>query len=111
MNRFVPLPLVLLALVTGCAPRAPRIELPARVAADCESRSVKQTAIGSVVASTDDVVRPGAYPGDAAMLKRIHNGGGAIAYWPAQPLRLPQTAKALGVDGDYLMLTRAARIR
>ena len=108
MNRFVPLPLVLLALVTGCAPHAPRIELPARVTADCESRSVKQTAIGSVVASTDDVIRAGTYPGDAAMRKQIRDGGGAIAYWPGQPLRLPNTAKALGVDGDYLTLTQVA---
>ena len=76
--------------------------------ADCESRSVKQTAIDSIVASTDDAIRPGTYPGDAAMLARIRSGGGAIAYWPAQPLRLPQTAKALGVQGDYLTLTRAS---
>ena len=108
MNKLALLPLVLLAVASGCAPRAPRIELPARVQADCESRSVKQTAIGSIVASTDDVIRPGTYPGDAAMLKQIKNGGGAIAYWPAQALRLPQTAKALGVDGDYVTLTKAA---
>lgn len=106
-RRAAALALALLA-VSGCsAPRAPRLQLPLRVEADCESRSVKQTAIDSIVASTDDTVRPGTYPGDAAMRKKIKNGGGAFAYWPSQQLQLPRTAKALGVDGDYVELVRA----
>jgi len=103
------LPLALAALATaGCVSHAPRIGLPLRVEADCESRSVNQTAIGSIVASTDDVVRPGTYPGDAALRKRVRAGGGEIAYWPSQPLRLPRTAAALGENGEYLTLVKVA---
>jgi hypothetical protein len=102
--------LVLLAL-WGCASNAPRIKLPGNAEANCESRAVKQTAIGSIVASTDDTVRPGAYPGDAALRRVIKSdgkdGGGVFAYWPNQPLYAPNSAKTLGVAGDYLTLTRA----
>jgi hypothetical protein len=82
--------------------------MPLRVEADCESRAVRQTAIDSIVSSTDDKIVPGVYPGNAAMRKQIRAGGGAIAYWPSQPLKLPRTAKALGVQGDYVDLVRAA---
>lgn len=108
MNPRRLLPLVLLAAASACASHAPRLQIPVKVEADCESRAVRQTAIDSIVTSTDDTIRPGVYPGDAAMRKAIRQGGGAIAYWPKQPLRLPRTAKALGVDGDYVDLVRAA---
>jgi hypothetical protein len=99
-------PLVLLAVSAACAPSVPRLHLPIRTEASCESKSVKQTAIESIVASTDDTVRPGRYPGDAALRNAIKNGGGVIAYWESQPLRAPDTAKALGLSGD-LDLKRA----
>jgi hypothetical protein len=92
--------------VAACAPPAPRLHLPIRTEANCESRSVKQTAIDSIVASVDDTIRPGRYPGDAVLRKAIQHGGGVIAYWEAQPFRAPDTAKALGVAGD-LDLKRA----
>jgi hypothetical protein len=100
------LPLALLAVSAACAPNAPRLHLPIRTEANCESKSVKQTAIESIVASTDDTVREGRYPGDAPLRKAIRNGGGVFAYWERQPLRAPDTAKALGVAGD-LDLKRA----
>jgi hypothetical protein len=93
------LSLALLA-VSACAPSVPRLHLPIRTEANCESKSVKQTAIDSIVASTDDTVREGRYPGDAPLRKAIKNGGGVFAYWESQPLRAPDTAKALGVIGD-----------
>ncbi|HWT05254.1 MAG TPA: hypothetical protein VN224_05815 [Xanthomonadales bacterium] len=100
------LPLALLVL-TACTSSAPRLQLPFRTEANCESRSVKQTAIDSIVASTDDTIRPGRYPGDAVMRKAVKTGGGGVfAYWRAQPFPAPDTAKALGVSGD-LMLKRA----
>jgi hypothetical protein len=100
------LPLALLALA-ACASSGPRFHIPDRVDADCESRAVKQTAIEAIVASTDDTVRPAAYPGDAALRKTIKRIGGAFAYWNAQPFRAPDTAKAIGASGDTLTLTRA----
>ncbi|HEY4442573.1 MAG TPA: hypothetical protein VGN14_19120 [Candidatus Elarobacter sp.] len=103
--------LAALALLWGCA-SAPKIALPSKAEANCENRAVKQTAIGSIVASIDDTVRPGTYPGDGALRRVIRStgkdGGGVFAYWPNQPLYAPDTAKALGVTGDYLVLTRAA---
>ncbi|BDE05732.1 hypothetical protein WPS_10080 [Vulcanimicrobium alpinum] len=102
--RFRVLALALLA--TGCVSSAPRLYLPYELEANCESRSVKQTAINSIVASIDDTIRPGTYPGDAVMRPIVHRGGGVIARWHDQPLRAPDTAKALGVNGD-LILRRA----
>jgi hypothetical protein len=96
----------LLLVLSACGSSAPRLQLPYRTEANCESRSVKQTAIESIVASTDDTVREGRYPGDAALRKTIKQDGGVFAYWRDQPLRAPDTAKALGVSGDP-MLTRA----
>ena len=100
------LPLALLAVSAACSSNVPRLHLPIRTEANCESKSVKQTAIDSIVASTDDTVREGHYPGDAPLRKAIKNGGGVFAYWENQPLRAPDTAKALGVSGD-LDLKRA----
>jgi hypothetical protein len=106
-SRLLPLAL---AVLTACSSPAPRLQLPSRTDANCESRSVKQTAIDSIVGSVDDTVRPGRYPGDAALHKVIKgggvSGGGVFAYWRDQPFRAPDTAKALGVSGD-LMLKRA----
>jgi hypothetical protein len=96
----------LLLLASACAAQAPRLQLPSRTEANCESRSVKQTAIESIVASTDDTVREGRYPGDAAMRALVKRSGGVFAYWHDQPLRAPDTAKALGQSGD-LALERA----
>jgi hypothetical protein len=99
--------LVLLLALTACTSNAPRLWLPYKVEANCESRSVKQTAIDAIIASTDDTLRTGTYPGDAPMRKLVHSGGGVFAYWRNQPLRLPNTAKALGLDGDYVTVKRA----
>lgn len=87
----------------ACAPTGPRLQLPIRTEANCESKSVKQTAIDSIVASTDDVVRKGRYPGDAALRKVVKNGGGVFAYWTGQVLDVPRTAKAIGVSGDPVL--------
>jgi hypothetical protein len=111
VNRsFSRLSLAVLSLVVvapaACAPNAPRMQLPIRTEATCENRAVKQTAIESIVASTDDTVRPGTYPGDAALRKTIKNVGGVFAYWNDQPFPSPDTAKALGVSGN-LTLVRA----
>ena len=103
MNRSVArLSLALLSsvvLASGCAPNAPRLQLPIRTEASCENRAVKQTA-------TDDTVRPGTYPGDPALRKVIKSVGGVFAYWTDQAFPSPDTAKALGVSGD-LTLKRA----
>jgi hypothetical protein len=100
------LPLALLALAACTRASAPRLQLPIRTEANCESRAVKQTAIDSIVASIDDTVRPGTYPGDAALRKAIKSGGGVFAYWRDQQFPAPDTAKALGVSGN-LTLKRA----
>ena len=100
------LPLALLVLAACARSPAPRLQLPLRVEANCESRSVKQTAIDSIVASIDDTVRPGRYPGDAVLRKAIKSGGGVFAYWRDQQFPAPDTAKALGVTGN-LTLKRA----
>jgi hypothetical protein len=99
------LPLALLTL-SACVSSAPRIYIPDRMKANCENRAVKQTAIESIIASTDDTPLPGTYPGDAVLQKTITQLGGVFAYWKSQPLRLPDTAKKIGAEGDYLTLTR-----
>ena len=105
--KFGPLaPAAALLVLCGCAHAAPRLHLPNRTEANCESKSVKQTAIESIVASVDDTVRPGVYPGDAKLRSTIKATGGVLAFWNAQPFTAPDTAKALGVDGD-LDLRRA----
>jgi len=106
VKALLPLALVVIA---GCAPNSPHLHLPVKTEANCENRAVKQTAIESIVASTDDTVRPGTYPGDAALRKQIKNGGGVFAYWQDQPFPSPTTARALGVTGD-LTLERAVII-
>ena len=111
MNPSRLLPLAALVALCGCVSTAPKIKLPGNAEANCERRAVKQTAIASIVASTDDIVRDAKYPGDAVMRRVIKstgpNGGGVFAYWPDQPLHAPDTAKALGIPGDYLILDRA----
>ena len=103
MNPRLSLASLMLMVLVACASGSPRIQLPIRTEANCESRSVKQTAINSIVASTDDTIRAGAYPGDVAMRKIVRTRGGVFAYWRDQPFRAPDTAKALGVSGDLLL--------
>jgi hypothetical protein len=98
--------LLALLVLAGCTSSAPRIHLPSRTEANCESRNVKKTAIDAIVASTDDTVRAVRYPGDAALRADVKRNGGVFAYWTDQPFRAPDTAKALGVSGD-LSLARA----
>lgn len=108
MNPRAFLPAVLLApaLLTGCVSHEPRIQLPTKVEANCENRAVKQTAIEAIVASVDDTVRPGVYPGDAKLRTVIKSLGGAFASWPGQPVTFPDTAKALGAPSPHLDLVR-----
>jgi len=89
--------------LAACARSAPRLQLPTRTEANCESKSVKQTAIDSIVASTDDTVRPGRYPGDAPLRAVVKTGGGVFAYWTDQTLVAPNTAKAIGVTGEPVL--------
>lgn len=110
MPRLLAALIALLALA-GCISHEPRFRLPERTEADCESRSVKQTAIEAIVASVDDAVQAGVpYPGDAQERALIKSLGGTFAFWDndgGQRVRLPNTAKTLGAEGEYLMLTRA----
>ena len=106
MNLKRLFPLALLAVAACSSNPAPRLQIPNRTEANCESKSVKQTAIDSIVASVDDTVRAGSYPGDAVLRKTVQRAGGVFAYWDGQPLRAADTAKALGVAGDPV-LTRA----
>jgi len=92
--------------LTGCVSTEPRIELPYKMEANCENRAVKQTAIESIVASTDDVLRPDRYPGDAALRAVVHRSGGVFAYWHDQPVKLPRTARALGLTQPYVPVER-----
>ncbi|MGD1066081.1 MAG: hypothetical protein ABR975_04635 [Vulcanimicrobiaceae bacterium] len=103
---FRSFPVLVLLALAACSPNVPRLQMPLTVHADCENRAVKQTAIESIVASTDDEVRGQPYPGDPVLSKTIHAVGGAFAYWPSQQLHMPNTAKALGLDGDYVTMTR-----
>ena len=99
-----------IAALAGCVSHEPRLRLPEKTQANCESRSVKQTAIESIVASLDDTPQSEPYPGDAREHAIITSVGGTFAEWTnggGQKLRLPKTAKAFGVDGDYVMLQRA----
>jgi hypothetical protein len=95
------------AVLPGCVSTEPRMTLPINMEANCEKRAVKQTAIDSIVASTDDAPQSALYPGDAALRATIAQVGGVFAYWHDQPLKLPHTAASLGVTGDYLQLERA----
>jgi hypothetical protein len=94
-------------MLAGCVSHEPRIALPFNMEANCQQRAVKQTAIESIVASTDDVPLSRTYPGDRILRATIQRVGGVFAYWHDQPLKLPRTAAYLGVPGDYLQLERA----
>jgi hypothetical protein len=99
------LSIAVLALA-GCVSSEPSVKLPVKMVANCENRAVKQTAIESIVASSDDAVQPAVYPGDAVLHAIIRRRGGVFAFWPGQPLDLPKTARALGVSGPYVTMTR-----
>lgn len=92
--------------LAGCVSTEPRIELPYKMEANCENRAVKQTAIESIVASTDDVPQLDRYPGDAALRVVVHRSGGVFAYWHDQPVKLPRTARALGISQPYVPVVR-----
>jgi len=98
--------LVAVVALAGCVSTEPRIELPYKTEANCENRAVKQTAIESIVASTDDVPQPDRYPGDPALRKTVHRSGGVFAYWHDQPVKLPRTARALGLAQPYVTVER-----
>ena len=51
-------------------------------------------------------MRPGTYPGDAPLRKVIKSVGGVFAYWHDQPLKLPRTARALGLAKPYVSVER-----
>ncbi len=62
--------------------------------------------IASILASATDHIQTGVpYPGDAQLRRSVTQNSGIIAHWNKQLLFMPQTAKALGVDGDYIDVT------
>lgn len=96
------------ALAACSASNVPRLHQPDRVEAFCGDRVAMLTAVESIVASTNDVPVQTAIPAAAAIRKFAGDTGGIIAHWNDQPLHLPHTAKALGIDGEYVTLGDAA---
>ena len=97
--------LALVALVlaaSGCASRAPKMVAPDSIESFCSGPTPRGAAIVSVLSSVADAIQPVDVPSDAALRKSAGDLTGAIAHWKAEPLYMPGTARALGVDGNYI---------
>lgn len=104
MKRLVVLAALVLA---GCASPPPRLMPPDRVDSFCSGAHVSPAAAESVLSSVGDRIDTSvAWPGEAELHTDVEQNGGAVAYWKSQPLYMPFTAKVLGVDGNYIDVTR-----
>jgi hypothetical protein len=96
-----------LGVAAACAPRVPRIADAARLRAFCGSMQARQTGIDSVISSTDDRLLD-ERPTEADVMRAVGTADGVVAYWNAQPLALPDVARALGETDGYARVDAAA---
>lgn len=103
MKRLLAVAALVLA---GCSTSRPLMEPPDSVQSFCADKTPRRTAIASIVSSVGDRVETSVpYPGAAALQLDVKQNTGIIGHWKSQPLYMPNTAKALGIPGDYIDLT------
>jgi hypothetical protein len=98
-------------LLGGCAGSAhPRLLSPNTVESFCGGADnyARETAIESIVASTDAMPEDFPIPSQAQIVHNVKAQNGVIAHWTDQPLYLPKVAKAYGYPDDYVTIGDAA---
>jgi hypothetical protein len=102
------LALIALCLLASCGGTRQPLQAPDRTESFCPDKLVPRgTAVASIVGSASDHVVDRPFPPEAALRAGVKKNTGVIAHWDDQELLAPQTAKALGVEGEYLKLTTA----
>jgi hypothetical protein len=97
--------------LTGCSGSShPRLLSPNTVDSFCGGADnyARETAIESIVASTDAMPEDFPIPSQAQIVHNVKAQNGVIAHWTDQPLYLPKVAKAYGYPDDYVRLGDAA---
>jgi hypothetical protein len=93
-------------LVVACGTKPPPLLIPDKIESFCSDKEPRGTAIASILSSVSDRIETSTpYPGDAALRQSVKLNSGIIAHWNSQPLYMPYTAKALGVSGNYIVVT------
>ncbi len=94
------------SLLAACGTRPPPLLIPDKIESFCQEKEPRGTAIASVLSSVSDRVETSvAYPGDTTLRQDVKLNSGVIGHWKSQPLYMPNTAKALGVSGNYIDVT------
>jgi hypothetical protein len=96
-----------LALAAGCGHADHPLSPPASVEGFCGPKQVRETALLSILTSTNDRIVPNARPNEADLRARLLRSGGALGRWDDELLRVPQTARLLG-EADGFVRVRAA---
>jgi hypothetical protein len=97
--------------LAGCAGGGhPRLLSPNAVDSFCGGADnyARETAIESIVASTDAMPEDFPIPSQAQIVHNVKAQNGVIAHWTDQPLYLPQVAKAYGYSDGYVTIGDAA---
>ncbi len=100
-----------LMCLAGCVGSGhPRLLSPNTVESFCGGADnyARETAIESIVASTDALPEDFPIPSQAQIVHNVRAQNGVIAHWTDQPLYLPKVAKAYGYPDDYVRLGDAA---
>ena len=105
MNRLVAAAAACLVLA-ACANKPPPLVAPDKIESFCAEKEPRGTAIASILSSVSDRIETSvAYPGEDVLKTDVKTNGGVIGHWKSQPLYMPNTAKALGVSGNYIDVT------
>jgi hypothetical protein len=96
-----------LALAAGCGHADHPLSPPASVEGFCGPKQVRETALLSILTSTNDRIVPNSHPNEADLRARLLRSGGALGRWDDELLRIPQTARLLG-EADGFVRVRAA---
>ena len=97
---------VLMAGVLAGCNSAPQLLPPDRIESFCQGAAVSGPAVAEILGSVADRIETStAYPGEELLRLDVRQNTGAIAHWKSQPLYMPFTAHALGIDGNYIDVT------
>ena len=97
--------------LAACTSSGPRLLSPNRVESFCSGGGEnypRETAIESIVASTDAQPEDFPVPAPAQIVHNVRAQNGVIAHWNDQELDLPQVAKQYGYAGDDIRISDVA---
>jgi len=94
-------------LAAGCTSRSPQLVVPDSVESFCPGKPPHGPAIVSILSSVSDAIQPIDVPAEDVLRKHVADAGGAIAHWKTEPLYMPGTARALGVNDNYIDVSEA----